>query len=277
MSNYEQKVNNYQKNCETQKNLYKNQLTPINVSPVADKERTYNLIIISKNKFYDIKACLSIEFLFYLKEKGNKLNHFDEEQKQKVENENRTRKKKYKDKINFTGDEIINMLENPQKLYKKDADIDGIFQKVYDKMKDIESKRLKKNNTKISDLKNDFLKIKITIRKLIESYENHFIENKINYKEENKLEKETEDEKENLNNYFEIKSLQILVENKINYYEEIMKDLNDLDDLRLYSENKVDKLITAENKKRKEDEIITIYNIFEMFKEDLKEKKYFMK
>ena len=48
------------------------------LNPYADKERRFNLIIIEKNGKEDIKASLTIDFLFYLKEKGNKFDHFDE-------------------------------------------------------------------------------------------------------------------------------------------------------------------------------------------------------
>ena len=48
-------------------------------NPAADKERNFSLIIISKNNVPDIKINLSVEFLFFLKEKGNKINHFDQE------------------------------------------------------------------------------------------------------------------------------------------------------------------------------------------------------
>ena len=45
-------------------------------NPAAYKERNFNIIIIEKNPNYS----LSIEFLFYLKEKGNEINHFDQEE-----------------------------------------------------------------------------------------------------------------------------------------------------------------------------------------------------
>ena len=49
-----------------------------NLSDAADKKRDYNLIIIYKDDKPDIISSLSTDFLFYLKEKGNKFNHFDE-------------------------------------------------------------------------------------------------------------------------------------------------------------------------------------------------------
>ena len=41
----------------------------------ADKERAFNIIVVENQ----IKYSLVIDFLFFLKEKGNKINHFDEE------------------------------------------------------------------------------------------------------------------------------------------------------------------------------------------------------
>ena len=49
-----------------------------NLSDAADKKRDYNLIIIYKDDKPDIISSLSTDFLFYLKEKDNKFNHFDE-------------------------------------------------------------------------------------------------------------------------------------------------------------------------------------------------------
>ena len=47
-------------------------------NPAADKKRKFNLITVKKNDKSDIIASLSIDFLFYLKELGNKFDHLDE-------------------------------------------------------------------------------------------------------------------------------------------------------------------------------------------------------
>ena len=47
-------------------------------NPSADKKRSFNLITLNKDGKVDINASLTIDFLFYLKEEGNKFNHFDE-------------------------------------------------------------------------------------------------------------------------------------------------------------------------------------------------------
>ena len=44
----------------------------------SDEKWNFNLITIKKNNKEDITASLIIDFLFYLKEKGNKYDHFDD-------------------------------------------------------------------------------------------------------------------------------------------------------------------------------------------------------
>ena len=64
----------YENNLKIKKEINTNN----NLSDAADKKRDYNLIIIYKDNKPDIISSLSTDFLFYLKEKGNKFNHFDE-------------------------------------------------------------------------------------------------------------------------------------------------------------------------------------------------------
>ena len=59
-------------------NEIKTNITIQNISQAADEERSYNLIVIYNKDKPDIIASLSIDFLFFLKEKGNQINHFDE-------------------------------------------------------------------------------------------------------------------------------------------------------------------------------------------------------
>ena len=63
---------------------YENDINKNNVNKTstgshsADKERKFNLITIYNKGQADVKSSLSIDFLFYLKEKGNYIAHFDE-------------------------------------------------------------------------------------------------------------------------------------------------------------------------------------------------------
>ena len=70
-TNIEEKLKKYKNEIKTNKKIQ-------NISQAADKERSYNLIVIYNKDKPDIIASLSIDFLFFLKEKGNQINHFDE-------------------------------------------------------------------------------------------------------------------------------------------------------------------------------------------------------
>ena len=77
----EEKREEYDKKCDNYKtklSKMKDRSKTKDISPSADSERSYNLITISQKGKDDIKSSLSIDFLFYLKEKGNQFNHFDE-------------------------------------------------------------------------------------------------------------------------------------------------------------------------------------------------------
>ena len=65
----------FQSEIDSYKAKLKNQNKDSNISatPSADKERTFNLIIVKKGDNCEVIPTLSIEFSFFLKEKGNKL------------------------------------------------------------------------------------------------------------------------------------------------------------------------------------------------------------
>ena len=67
---FQDKIKIYEKNLENQKQ----NILSIGTSE-ADRKRNYNIIVVENQ----IKYSLIIEFLFFLKEKGNKINHFEEE------------------------------------------------------------------------------------------------------------------------------------------------------------------------------------------------------
>jgi len=74
---YNIKDNTFKK-IESMKKKIKEGNQTENSSPAADKSRNFNLITIAKNGKEYILGSLSIDFLFYLKEKGNQIDHFDE-------------------------------------------------------------------------------------------------------------------------------------------------------------------------------------------------------
>ena len=150
--NYEIKYNSSNTNIITQ-----------NLSNSADKKRVYNLVAIYKNNSPDITASLSIDFLFYLKEKGNQVNHFDEkvlnfilfndmnivevenkdvkieeEKTNIIINEDDVLDKVYEGRINFDSNEIISMLKNPLKFMKDDyIDVKILFTPIYKEIEEI--------------------------------------------------------------------------------------------------------------------------------------------
>ena len=73
--------NNFQNEINIYKNNLYNQDSNSNLisSTSADKEKTFNLILVKKGNNYEVIHTLSIEFTFFLKEKANKLNLFKEE------------------------------------------------------------------------------------------------------------------------------------------------------------------------------------------------------
>ena len=294
--------NNFQNEINIYKNNLYNQDSNSNLisSTSADKEKTFNLILVKKGNNYEVIPTLSIEFTFFLKEKANKLNHFKEEifdlvlfedmnnkicekeyetlegKNDEIENESHLDKKKFKGKTDFNGNEIIMMLENPNQFYKKETNIKKIFELYYKKIQEIESKYGFKDNTKkLSDLETDTTIINIQLKELIKNYEQHFDEIEINYKDSNKIENKdvNEDEKDNLNNYFKAKDLLNKVNNKIEYYRKIIKEISDINNIEISCEKNIDELInTDENKRKNEVEIKSIYELFDEFKKDMHDK-----
>jgi len=107
--NIEKKLDKYKKelNSITNTNINKN------ISQAADEE-SYNLILIYNKDKPDIIASLSIDFLFFLKEKSNQINHFDEKLLNFL-----SFGEKLQGKSKFNGKELVEMLENPIKYQQK--------------------------------------------------------------------------------------------------------------------------------------------------------------
>ena len=107
--NIEKKLDKYKKelNSITNTNINKN------ISQAADEE-SYNLILIYNKDKPDIIASLSIDFLFFLKEKSDQINHFDEKLLNFLSFEEKPQGKR-----KFNGKELVEMLENPIKYQQK--------------------------------------------------------------------------------------------------------------------------------------------------------------
>ena len=262
-------------------------------TPATDKSRNFNLIIISNNKSFEVKLSLCIEFLFYLKEMGNKINHFDEETLDillfddlniyetsnniNIENEPESQDgdeiKQYTGKTNFTGEEIINMLKNPEKFEKDDFEQEILFNDFDNLVNDIKSKSGYKNNNKINDLKEKLNELKIKLNELIVRYDKYFEKNKIelsNKEQIGKIEKEDEDMKKNINIFYNAKNCDKKINDKLIFYDLIEKKLKNLNEIKIGKEKEISELIDNINSKLKNQaKIITIPSIFNMFKRNL--------
>ena len=236
-----------------------------------------------------------------MKEKGNKINHFDEEviylilfdelnininmdeeSNEKGKNDSQQEKKIFQKekkinqvKTSFNSEEIIDMLKNPFKYHKKDINFDKIYSSIYEKMKEFKIKiGYMENNIGFDDLKSTCVKILEDIQTLVSSYEDYFNENKIDYQKNNKDEIIIDNfVEECLNNYTHIKELQKKINEKIKLYDEYnIKTLSELKNIADNCMKKVDKLIEEIklNKQIKENNIISISDIFEEFKNTLK-------
>ena len=264
----------------------------------ADRERNYNIIVVENQ----IKYTLIIDFLFFLKEKGNKINHFDEEiidlilfddlninikineesygkEKNDLKSEKKNVQKEEKiiqSKTSFNSEEIIDMLKNPFKYHKEDINVDKIYSAIYEKMKTIKDNFFfEENKMGYNDLKNSCEEILTDIQNLVISYENYFTENKINYLNKNENEKLDNYEEKHIENYIYIKELKKKINKKIELYNINIKTLSELKEIAEDCMQKVDNFIKEIklNKQKKENNIISIEDVFLEFKTTLKDKK----
>ena len=183
---FKKKLKQYEENLKIQNAEFSSK-----GAPAADKDRYYNIIVVENQ----IKYSLIIDFLFFLKEKGNKMNHFDEEiidlilfddflnidininkdsigkeENSEISEQGKTQKE---EKINqgkdsFNYEEIIDMLKNPFKYHKKDINIDNIYSNVYTKIQKIKADNKYVENEKkfkaLKNMKNISLNIKLITR-----------------------------------------------------------------------------------------------------------------
>ena len=284
---YKKKIQNYEKGLKEQnQNIYEKG------NSAADKEKNYNLIIINNN----IKYSLSIDFLLYLKEKGNKINYLDQEiidlilfedlnikiikkeeynekEECNIQPEDENEQYIYKGKINFYGHEIIDMLKNPLKYHKNEINMSTIYSYINNKINDIKEKTgYIGNKEKFNDLKYNAKQLGIKIEYLILSYQKFFIENRINFNNEKKIES-IGNNNENIQKYEYLLELKEKNINKIKLYDNIEKDLESLNDIKLKSIEKLDKLINEiKNENIEKVKLLSLSDIFDEFKNVLKDK-----
>ena len=252
-----------------------------------DKERAFNIIVVENQ----IKYSLVIDFLFFLKEKGNKINHFDEEiidlilfddlgidmainedshEKDmntfQTEKENKQSVEKFNknSKTSFNCTEIIDMLKNPFKYHQKDINIDKIYTAIYEKITRIKTDIGYDENIKLNDIKKEIVDLSEEIQNVVDSYEQYFTENKINYQNKNEKEILDTELKKHMKNYIYIKELQETINKKIPSYENIINALSDLKTITEKCMKEVEEL-TEEIKIKRQTEEKTLKAISEVF------------
>ena len=306
---YAQK-NNIQNNEGFKKKIstYKNKLAlkPLvstqNQSPSADKERSFNIITLYKKDGPEINGSLCINFLFYLKELGNKVAHFDEKildlilfddlnikeiKKSDVKNEEKKVNDsnneynnltiEYDGKKEFTGNEILSLLKNPLEFQRKNIEIKNLFTNIYEKINEFKTYiNYQDNEVKINELETEAEMLDLKIKELYNNYEAYFQKNKINIKNLEGIEKNKDinsDIKENIKHFIELKKIDKIISNKKNFYGRIKEKYNDIRNSLDYKIIQINGYIKdIKNTIVKTSKLINIKDIFDNYKEDLKEK-----
>ena len=181
-------------------------------SPAADKKLLYNLITIEKNNGADIIASLSIDFLFYLKELGNKFAYLDES---------------ILNYILFSDLSIIEEKDLEDEENKKGSK-EIIIREINEgdkKMNDI----IKQEPLKKIDIINDTIKNDVQINKSDNMENSNNIKNDISKNnEENISEKTNKIEKSKVIKKQNIKRINIIIKTKGNKTKSIMEKTNEV-------------------------------------------------
>ena len=301
---YAQK-NNIQNNEGFKKkiSIYKNKLKskPLtltkNQSPAADKDRSFNIITLYKDNSPEIIGSLCIDFLFYLKELGNKVAHFDEKildlilfddlnikeiidvknEEKKVNDSNNEYNNltiEYDGKKEFTGNEILSLLKNPLEFQRKNIEIKDLFTNIYEKINEFKTYiNYQDNEVKLNELEAEAEMLDLKIKELYNNYEAYFQKNKIDIKNLEGIEKNEDinsDIKENIKHYIELKKIDKIISNKKNFYGGIKEKYNDIRNSLDYKIIQINGYIKdIKNTIVKTSKLINIKDIFDHYKEDL--------
>ena len=286
---YESKLNSSNNNTITQ-----------NISNAADKKRAYNLVTIYKNDKPDIIASLSSDFLFFLKENGNQVNHFDEkvlnfilfddmniieiEKKEEIIEEEKTNiiineedvfDKKYEGKVNFNHNEIILMLKNPLAFIKDDyIDIKTLFTPIYSKLEEIKE-LIGYNNSyaQIKDLEEKVVSISLNIKQIMLYFEDYFKTNNIDFKNVKKAlmdDNISQNDKKKLKEYSEIIPVNEKIEGKIKLYQKVKDRITELNNSLKEKEIRINQIIKQiKDEIKKVAKLISIEDVFKKYKSNL--------
>ena len=295
------KKNNMQNNDEFIKKIlaYENKLNSKistitkNQSSAADKDSSFNLITLYKDNSPEIIGSLCIDFLFYLKELGNKVAHFDEKivdlilfddldiKEIKIFDDSNNNYNnltiEYTGKKEFTGDEMLLLLKNPLQFQRKNIEIKDLFKNIYKQIDEFKKNiNYQENKGKIDELEKEADMLYIKIKELYNNYKAYFQKNKINIKNLIGIEKNEDmnsDIKENIKHYIELKNIDEIISNKKKFCGEIKEKYNDMKVSSEYQITQINGYITdIKNAIKKTSKLIDIKDIFDNYKEDLKEK-----
>ena len=289
IAKYESKLNSSNNNTITQ-----------NISNAADKKRAYNLVTIYKNDKPDIIASLSSDFLFFLKENGNQVNHFDEkvlnfilfddmniieiEKKEEIIEEEKTNiiineedvfDKKYEGKVNFNHNEIILMLKNPVAFIKDDyIDIKTLFTPIYSKLEEIKE-LIGYNNSyaQIKDLEEKVVSISLNIKQIMLYFEDYFKTNNIDFKNVKKAlmdDNISQNDKKKLKEYSEIIPVNEKIEGKIKLYQKVKDRITEFNSSLKEKEIRINQIIKKiRDEIKKVAKLISIEDVFKKYKSNL--------
>ena len=255
---------------------------------------------IYKNNKPDIVASLSSDFLFFLKEKGNEVNHFDEkllnfilfndmniievEQKEeKIEeektniiiNEDDVFDKEYEGKVSFNYNEIISMLKNPLSFIKDDyIDMKILFTPIYRKIEKIKE-LVEYNNSSIDfkDLEEKVVNISLNIKEIILYFEDYFQTNNIDFKNIKKAlvdDNISQNDKKKLKKYSEIICVNKKIEGKLKFYQQLKERITEINSSIKEKEIWINKSINKiKDEIKKVAKLISIDDAFKKYKSNL--------
>ena len=234
--NVKNKLKNYENDLKEQKKV-STQCS----SPAADKKRFFNIITIKKKSEWDIACSLSIEFLFFLKEKGNKFGHFDESVLNYLLFNN----------LNITEERLMDKKEN--KINKdrikseKTNKIGKITIKNLNEQKKIEEIH---NHNQIKDIKSKFNTPKIKEKKIIEREKDKNIKkNKTDGIKSKSIELKKDDNK--LNRKIKIKEeISKSIKKKFDYYK--LKNIENIENINTTNNKRIINNISLESRSQEQ-------------------------
>ena len=183
----------------------------------------------------------------------------------------------YTGKKEFSGDDMLLLLKNPLQFQRKNIEIKDLFKNIYNQIDEFKKYiNYKENKENIDELEKEADMLYIKIKELYNNYKAYFQKNKINIKNLIGIENNEDmnsDIKENIKHYIELKNIDEIISNKKKFYGEIKEKYNDMKVSSEYQITQINGYITdIKNAIKKTSKLIDIKDIFDNYKEDLKEK-----